>query len=151
MSLNNQLKSDLKEAMRAKDELRLSVLRMLSASITNKSIELLKKDEGLSDEEILDVVKSEVKKRKDAVEEYKKGGRQDLSAKEEKEMNILISYLPPELSNEEIRRAIEEGVRETGASGPQDFGKVMKVIMPALKGKVSGDRVATLLKERLNQ
>lgn len=149
MSLKQKIHDDIKRAMKAGDELRLSTLRLLNSAISNKEIELRKKDIGLSDEEISEVMSSEAKKRKDAAEGFKKGGREDLSKKENLELKILQEYLPPEIHDDDLLRIIKDGIRETAASNENDFGKVMKVIMPLLKGKAGGDRIANMLKKEL--
>ncbi|PIR70545.1 MAG: glutamyl-tRNA amidotransferase [Candidatus Niyogibacteria bacterium CG10_big_fil_rev_8_21_14_0_10_42_19] len=149
--LKEKIESDIKDAMRAKDSLRLSVLRMLMSAVKNKEIDLRKKEDGLADEEVLEVMRYEVKKRKDSIEEFKKGERLDLAEKEAKELEILTAYLPPEISDQEISRIVEEGLRESGASGSEDFGKAMKVIMPVLKGKASGDRISAILRDKLGK
>lgn len=147
-NLKDKIAEDQKNALKKGDPLRLSTLRMLSAAVANKEIELRKKDVGLSDQEVLGVISSEAKRRKDAVYEYKKGGREDLAQKEEAELKILQSYLPPEISDEDLRRIIKDGIRE---AGDKNFGKIMKVIMPILKGKASGDRISEALKEELSK
>jgi len=149
--LKEKIESDIKDAMRAKDSLRLSVLRMLMSAVKNKEIDLRKKEDGLADEEVLEVMRYEVKKRKDSIEEFKKGERLDLAEKEAKELEILTAYLPPEISDQEISRIVEEGLRESGASGSEDFGKAMKAIMPVLKGKASGDRISAILRDKLGK
>lgn len=149
--LKQQVEADLKEAMRSGDDTKRSVLRMLLSAVRNKEIDVQKKDMGLSDEEVLDVIRSEVKKRKDSIEGYEKGGRTELAEKEQAEMILLQSYLPPELSEEEVIRIIKDGIRESGALSMHDFAKVMKVIMPILKGKASGDRISALLKKELSR
>lgn len=149
MSLKQTIRDGIKDALKQKDEARLSTLRMLSSAITNKEIELRKKDVGLSDEEVVEVLQSEAKKRKDAIEEFRKGKRGDLVAKEEKELIVISSYLPPEMPDDELQSRIEEGIREANAKSMADFSNVMKVIMPVLKGKASGDRVSRLVKEHL--
>lgn len=151
MSLKQHIQSDLIHSLKQKNAEKLSTLRMLSAAITNKEIELRKKDVGLSDEEIIEVIQSEVKKRKDAIEEFKKGKREDLAHKEEGELSVLSFYLPPEMSDEEMSARVLEGIREANAKGPSDFGNVMKVIMPVLKGKASGDRITAIVKAKLSQ
>lgn len=151
MSLKEKISEDQKSALKNGDLLRLSVLRMLGAAVTNKEIELRKKDVGLSDQEILDVVSSEAKRRKDAVIEFNKGGRKELAKKEEGELKILQEYLPPEISDEDLVRIVKDGVREAGASSDKDFGKVMKIIMPTLRGKASGDRISSALKAELEK
>ncbi len=147
--LGKKIAEDLKSAMKASDALRVSTLRMAQSSIKNKEIALLKKEVGLSDEEICDVLKNEVKKRNDAAVEFEKAGRIELSGKEKSEAFILSVYLPQELSDEEIKRILKEGIREAGATSQADFGKVMKVSMPVLKGKASGDRISAMLKKLL--
>ncbi|OGF62899.1 hypothetical protein A2662_04545 [Candidatus Giovannonibacteria bacterium RIFCSPHIGHO2_01_FULL_45_33] len=153
MTLKDKISEDIKTALKsgAEGAIRLSTLRMVSAAVSNKAIELRKKDLGLSDREILDVISSELKKRKDAAEEFRKGGREDLAKKEESELLVLKEYLPPEISDEDIVRIVRDGVRESGASGEKDFGKAMKIIMPTLKGKASGDRVSVALKNELQK
>lgn len=151
MNFRDKLKTDLVEALKAKDELKASTLRMLLAEITNKEIELKKKESGLSDEEIYQVIKSEAKKRKDAAEGFKKGDREQLALKEEKEREILEEYLPEEISDDELKKVVEEGVKEAGAENLADFGKAMKSIMPKLKGGASGDRVSKLVREILSK
>lgn len=147
--LKNKIETDLKEALRAGDSLRVSVLRLALAAIANKTIALVKKDVGLSDEEVSDVLRTEIKKRKDSVEQFRSGGREDLAQKEEKELQILQAYLPPDLAQAELERIVAESVREAGVSGPQDFGKVMKQAMSVLKGRADGSRVSEAVKKAL--
>jgi len=147
--LKKKIEDDLKGAMRSGEALKVSVLRMVLASIANREIEVLKKDVGLSDEESLDVLSKELKKRKDAAGEFRRGGREETALKEESEAKIISSYLPPEISDDDLKRVVEESVREAGAEGPGDFGKVMKTAMAVLKGKASGDRVSDAVKKAL--
>lgn len=139
------IREDLKTALKGGDAFRSSVLRMALAAVSNKEIQLLKKGVGLSDKEVEEVIRAEVKKRKDAAAEFSKGGREDLAVKETKEAEVLSAYLPPELSDEEIERIVKDGIREAGATSKADFGKVMKTVMPVLKGKASGDRISAIL------
>lgn len=150
-SLKKKIEEDLKEALKSSDALRLSVLRMVSSAVHNKEIQLLRKDQGLSDEEILEVLRSEVKKRKDSAGEFLKGNRPDLAQKEKAEIEILSVYLPPELSDEELIRVLKGGIREADAKSQADFGKVMKAVMPVLKGKASGERISTFLTRLLGE
>jgi len=150
-NLKQNILSSQKEAMKAKDEIKLSTLRMLSASIANKEIELKKKDEGLSDDEIMAVISTEVKKRRDAAEGFEKGDRAEMAEKEKKEMEILKAYLPPEISDDELRAEIQKGIKKTAAQSLADLPKVMKIIMPNLKGKADGGRISGMLKEELNK
>ncbi|MDP3762575.1 MAG: GatB/YqeY domain-containing protein [bacterium] len=149
MALKRQLEEDVKQALKAGDGFKTSVLRMTQSAVHNREIQLLKKEAGLSDEEILEVIKGEVKKRRDAAGEFTKGGREELAAKELKEAELLSAYLPPEISDEELERILKEGIREAGAAGAKDFGKVMKTAMPVLKNRASGDRISGALKKLL--
>jgi uncharacterized protein YqeY len=132
MSLNDKVGADIAAAMKARDATRLSALRMLKAAVMNKGVE---KGRDLEDAEILQVVSSLVKQRRDSIEQFEKGGRRDLVEKETAEIAVLQAYLPPAASPEEIDAAVAEAVAETGASSPKDMGKVMKAVMPKLAGK----------------
>lgn len=149
MALKQKLEEDLKRALKGGDAFKTSVLRMTQSAAHNREIQLLKKETGLSDEEILEVIKGEVKKRRDAAGEFAKGGREELAAKELKEAELLAAYLPPEISDEELERILKEGIREAGGAGAKDFGKVMKTVMPVLKNRASGDRISAILKKLL--
>ncbi|MBI2053009.1 MAG: GatB/YqeY domain-containing protein [Candidatus Ryanbacteria bacterium] len=151
MSLSEVLQKDFSEAIRRQDKKRVSTLRLLFAAIKNKEIAERKKDVGLGDEEILAVIQKEAKKRKESIAEFEKGGRQDLAASEEEELEILGKYMPKELSDAEVRRIIEEGVKELGGAGEASFGPLMKIIMPTLKGRASGDRIAKIALEVLKK
>ena len=146
MSVGARLREDLTRALREKNAVRVGTVRMLFAAIKNKEIEERKKDVGLADEEIISVLQKEAKKRKDAIQEFEKGGREDLADKERAELAIIAEYLPEEISDEEIIRVINDGIRELGSQAPTDFGALMKIIMPTLKGRASGDRVTRLVK-----
>ena len=132
MSLNNKVAADITAAMKAKDAARLSALRMLKAAIMNKGVE---KGRDLEDAEILQVVSSLVKQRRDSIEQFSKAGRTDLVDKETGEVAVLEAYLPPAASAAEIDEAVAAAIAETGASSPNDMGKVMKAVMPKLAGK----------------
>jgi len=134
-ALKERITQDMKEAMKERDILKVSTLRLLLAEIKNKEID--KKGE-LTDEEILSLIQKAVKQREESIEQYRKGNRSDLVEKETKEIEILKSYLPEPLSEEELDRIIEETIKEVGAMGPKDMGKVMKAIMPKVKGRVDG-------------
>ncbi len=149
MSVEEQLRHDLTQALRDKDAQRAGTIRMLFASIKNKEIEERKKDVGLGDEEVIAVLQKEAKKRKDAIVEFEKGNRADLADKEREELVIIERYLPTELSDEEILRVVRDGVRELGAPTAADFGALMKIIMPSLKGRASGDRITRLVRAAL--
>ncbi|OGF77942.1 hypothetical protein A3I27_03935 [Candidatus Giovannonibacteria bacterium RIFCSPLOWO2_02_FULL_43_11b] len=148
--LGKKIEEELKVSMKAGEALKVSTLRMAQSAIKNKEIALLKKDTGLSDDEIGEVIKSEVKKRRDAADEFAKGGRAELALKEKAEIEILRVYLPAEISDEDLERILKDGIREVAAAGEKDFAKVMKVSMQILKGKASGDRISTVLKKLLS-
>jgi uncharacterized protein YqeY len=132
MSLNDKVGADITSAMKAKDAARLSALRMLKAAIMNKGVE---KGRDLEDAEVLQVVSSLVKQRRDSIEQFKKAGRTDLVEKETAEITVLETYLPPAATAAEIEAAVAAAIAETGASSPRDMGKVMKAVMPMLAGK----------------
>src|SRR5436190_11001905 len=131
MSLNDQVAADITAAMKAKDAARLSALRMLKAAVMNKGVE---KGRDLDDAEVLQVVASLVKQRRDSIEQFEKAGRTDLVAKETGEITVLETYLPPAASAEQIDAAVAAAIAETGAASVKDMGKVMKAVMPKLAG-----------------
>lgn len=147
--LKNKIKEDLKEAMKNKEATRLSTVRMLLSSIHNKEIELGKQEEGLNDEQTMDVIRSEAKKRRDAIAGFEQGARDELAAQEKEELAILEKYLPPEISDEELLAAVKKGISDADATSAADFGKVMKILSPLLKGKASGNRIADAVKKEL--
>ncbi len=146
MALKEQLDADLKAAMKGKDALKLSVVRMLKSAIKYREIEVMK---PLDDAGVLGVVASEIKRRRDSVEQYKAGSRQDLVDKEEAEIRILQSYLPQQLSEAELRAKVDEVIARTGAKGPKDMGAVMKALMPEVQGRAEGKAVSDMVKQRL--
>jgi len=147
MSLNEQIGTDIAAAMKAKDAPRLSALRMLKAAVMNKSVE---KGRDLDDAEVLQVVTSLVKQRRDSIEQFTKAGRTDLVDKESGEITVLEAYLPPAASAEEIDAAVSAAITETGASTVKDMGKVMKAVMPKLAGKhADGRTVNDAVRRRL--
>ncbi len=148
MNTKERLRLDMKESLKAGEKLRLSTIRMMLSEIGNA--EIAKRDE-LSEEEMVTVVTREAKRRKEAIEEYEKAGRQDLVDKESFEYSVIESYLPRQLEEAEIRRIIEKAVEETGASSPGDLGKVMSVVMPSLKGKADGRTVNLMAREILGE
>jgi len=137
MLLRDQVNSDIATAMKAKEQARLSALRMLKAAIMNKGIE---KGHDLDDAEVLQVVATLVKQRRDSIEQFSKAGRTDLVDKETAEIAVLDSYLPPAATVEEIDAAIAAAIAETGATSQKDMGKVMKAVMPRLAGKYADGR-----------
>lgn len=138
MSLNERITSDIAAAMKARDAARLSALRLLKAAVMNRSVE---KGRDLDDAEVLQVVTSLVKQRRDSIEQFSKAGRTDLVEKETGEIAVLEQYLPPAATAEEIDAAVAAAIAETGASSPRDIGKVMKAVMPKLAGKHAEGRV----------
>jgi uncharacterized protein YqeY len=147
MSLEQTLSGDIVIAMKAKDQTRLTALRMLKTALTNKSIE---KGRALDATEELQVVSTLVKQRRDSIEQFTKGGRQDLADKEQAEITILNGYLPAAASDEEVAAAVAAAVAETGATGAKDMGKVMKAAMAALAGQtVDGKKVSEAVKAKL--
>ena len=137
MSMNDQVGADIAAAMKARDASRLSALRMLKAAVMNKSVE---KGRDLDDAEVLQVVASLVKQRRDSIEQFTNAGRTDLVDKETAELTVLQAYLPAAATPEEINAAVAEAIAETGASSPKDMGKVMKAVMPKLAGKNADGR-----------
>jgi hypothetical protein len=132
MNLNDKVAADITAAMKAKDAGKLSALRMLKAAMMNKGVE---KGRDLEDAEVLQVVSSLVKQRRDSIEQFSKAGRTDLVEKETGEIKVLEAYLPPAASAADIDAAVAAAIAETGASSPKDLGKVMKAVMPMLAGK----------------
>ena len=146
MSLKERLKADMKEAMKAKDKVKLSTIRMINSLIKNAEIE---KRGELTDEEIIQLLMKYAKQRKESIEMYEKGGRQDLVEKEKAELAIVESYLPRQMSEEEIREIVKQTIEEVGASSVKDMGKVMKAVMPKVKGRADGSVVNRIVKELL--
>jgi uncharacterized protein len=151
MTLREKIPEDLKNALRNRSELELSVLRMLQAAIRNKEIELKKGKEFLTDEEVIEVVSGEVKRRKEAVSEYTKANRQELADKEKAEVDILMRYMPKQMEEEEIRLETRNVIDEVSALSVKDMGKVMKSIMPRLKGRAEGSLVSRIVREELEK
>ena len=148
MTLLEKIQSHLADAMKSKDQLRLSVLRMMKAAVKNKEVEKMKPlDEG----EAIAILNTLVKQRKDSAEQFRTGGREEMATKEEAEIKIIEEYLPAAASEDDIRNAIGEALQETGASSMKDMGKVMKATMARLAGKTAdGSRVSQLVKEKLS-
>jgi uncharacterized protein YqeY len=147
MSLQERIQSDIAAAMRSKDVLKLGVLRMMKTAVKNKEVEKMK---ALEEAEVLAVFNTLVKQRKDSIEQFRKGGREDLAQKEESEIKVIEQYLPAAASADDIRRAIEDAIQETGAASIKDMGKVMKATLAHLAGKTAdGSRVSQMVKEKL--
>lgn len=147
MTLKQRLDQDLKEAMKAGDKLRLNVIRMLKSAVKYKEVEPGAKE--LDDTGVRQVIASLVKQRRDSVEQYRKGGREDLAASEEAEIAILQSYLPAQLTPEELAALVDAAVARTGAKGPKDMGAVMKALQPEVSGRAEGRAVSEAVKKKL--
>lgn len=162
--LKEKIQKDFKRALKEERKIEISTLRMLNAAVINREKEKryklskakpdlkekdLEKESQLTDEEIIEVVFSEIKKRKEAISEFEKGNRMDLVEKEKKEMEILRKYLPEQLSEEEIRKLAKEVIEKTGAEALKDLGKVMGQLMLKVKGKAEGSLVSKIVKELL--
>jgi len=146
VQISEKLSDDFKAALKAGDRNKVSILRMVKASVKNREIE---KGSSLDDEEIYAVLRSFVKKAHEAIEQFSKAGRTELADKEKQELEVLQSYLPQQLGADEIKRIIREAVAESGAAGPKDVGKVMKAVMAKTKGQADGKLVSSLVKEML--
>ena len=140
----------MKEGMRSGDSDRVSVVRLLRSTIKNKEIEK-GKGQKLSEEEVMQVIASAVKQRRESIELFEKGGRQDLVEKEKKEMSILQSYLPQPISDEELRTKVKEAIAQSGASDVKQMGKVMKILVPQLVGRAEGDSISRMVRACLEQ
>ena len=152
--LKEDIEFQLTQALKNGDRLRLSVFRMLSAALHNREIEQRTKSGSavavtLSDEETVQVIRSELKKRRDAIEAYRQGGRSAQAAAEEAEAGILAPLLPQELSDEALAAIIAEGAHALGTVSEREFGKLMGWVMGQVRGRASGDRVAALIRRRL--
>jgi len=164
MNLKGKIQNDLQGAVKNREELKSSVLRLLLAAVFNKEKEKryklskekpelnekdLEEKSQLNDEEVIDVIFSEAKKRKESIGEFEKGKRTDLVEKEKKELEILEKYLPEQFSEEELKKIIKEAIEKTGAKNIKDIGKVMAELMPKIKGKADGGSVGKIVKELL--
>lgn len=146
MSLVEQLNDAMKQAMKAKDALRLSTIRLIRSAVKNREIEVRKQ---LDDAAVIEVLSSLVKQRREAAQVYRDNNRPELAEKEEAELLILQEFLPAQLGEEELLALIDAAVAEVGAASPRDMGKVMKVVSARTRGRADGKRVSELVKERL--
>jgi uncharacterized protein YqeY len=146
MALREKLDEDLKSAMRAKDSLRMNTVRALKSAVKYREIELMK---PLDDAGILGVMATEIKRRRDSVEQYRAGNRPDLADKEEAEIKIFMEFLPQQLTPEEVEAKVAEVIARVGAKGPKDMGAVMKALLPDVQGRADGKVVSELVKRRL--
>lgn len=151
MSLKQQLQKDFIEAFKAKDEIKSSTLKMLQSEI--KNAEILQKGKGgagdLGDEEVMQVISKEARKRKESADIFEKEGRVEMAEKEKKELAVLSAYLPEQLSEEEIRKMVKEAIEQTGAANIKDMGKVMAAVNAQAKGRAEGGTVSGIVREML--
>lgn len=147
--LKDKIQDELKQAMLAKDEEKLSTIRMLKSAIQYYEIQKGGAGYEAIDEDVVEVVGREIKKRKESIELYEKGGRQELADKEKRELEVLHTYLPEQLSEGEIKKLVDDAISQTGASTMQDMGKVMGVLSPQIKGKADGGLVSSIVREKL--
>jgi uncharacterized protein YqeY len=149
MSLKQQILSDLKKAMKSGDSFKRDVLRFLDSAVKNDEIEKKKKEEGLNNEEIIELISRSIKQHKDSISQYEKGGRKDLADKEKKELEILSAYMPEQLSEDKIREIVKSAIKETQATTSADMGKVMGAAMKQMKGATDGNAVRKIVEEEL--
>ncbi|MDO9516128.1 MAG: GatB/YqeY domain-containing protein [Syntrophales bacterium] len=147
MDINKQVSDAMITAAKAKDKETLSALRMIKAALHNREIDL--KDQ-FGEQEMLQVLSSMIKQRKDSVEQFKQGGRRELAAKEAREIEVIQGFMPEQLSEEEIQEQIEQAIEEAGATSIRDMGAVMKLLMPRVTGKADGKAVGEAVKVRLS-
>jgi len=146
VSLKRRLSEESTEALRGGDKVRLGTLRLLSAAVKNREVEL---GHDLDDEEFVRVAQREAKQRRESMEAFDRGGRSDLVEREREELEVLRGYLPEELSEEEIDAIVEKTIASTGASGPADMGRVMGAVMAEIKGRADGKEVQARVRARL--
>lgn len=145
-SIRDGISDDMKKAMVAKDKVRLSVIRLLKSEIRYKEIE---KGAELSDEDVIAVLSSSAKRHKDSIAQFEKGGREDLVAQEKAELEVIREYMPKQLEEDELCRIVDEAIKEVNALAASDLGRVMKIVMPKVRGKADGKRVNELVSSRL--
>ena len=148
MSLKEKLKSDLTEAIRSRDEVKSATIRMVLTSIANEEVSG-KEARVLSDAEIIAVLTREAKKRREAAEAFEQGGATDRAKRERDEGEVIASYLPEQITDEELEKLISEAITNTGASGPQGMGQVMKYLQPKIAGRAEGAKVSSAVKNAL--
>lgn len=149
MSLSAQIDEDLKNAMRAKDTLRLGVLRMLKSAVKYAAIEKSGLDGALDDVEVAQIIRKQLKQRQDSVDGFEKGGRPELAHKEREEIEVLVAYLPKGLSPEEIATLVQEAIVEAGATSKAQMGVVMKLVQAKAAGRVDGKSLSTEVQKQL--
>jgi len=146
MDLSHRLNEDMKQAMKSQDKFKLSTIRMVRSAIKNVEID---EKRTLYDNEVLEIISREIKQRKDALQEFEQAGRADLADRIQAEIDLLLSYLPAQLSEEEIKVIVQETIQKTGASSKADMGKVMAVLMPKIKGRADGKLVNLIVHQYL--
>jgi uncharacterized protein YqeY len=151
MTLQEQIRNDLKEAMRAGDAAKRDVLRMLESAVKNAAIEKKLDRETIDDALVQEVVRRSVKQRKDSIEQYEQGGRADLAEQERQEVAVLRQYLPAAMGEEELRAVVVKALEESAAASPADFGKAMGKAMQAVSGRAEGDAVKKIVEELLGK
>ena len=147
MALKNQIQQDMLEAMKAHDDIKVSTLRMLKAAILKFEVSGDRKE--AADNDILSLIGKELKQRRDSIEQFRAGGRTELAEKEEKEAAVLLAYMPPQMSEEDVTKIAQEVIAKMGASSKADLGKVMGAMMPRVKGMADGDVVSRVVKALL--
>ncbi len=145
--MENKLREDLKQAQLAKDEVKVATLRLLISELTYAKV--AKQTENLSDEDVISAIQKEAKKRKESIESFTKGNRPELASKEEAELKILETYLPEQISDEELTKIVEESITETGAASLADMGKVIGLVMEKAGQRVEGARVSSMVRGKL--
>jgi uncharacterized protein YqeY len=145
-SIKERIAQDMKKALIARDKVRLNVVRLLKSEIRYKEIE---KGSELSDEDVISVLSSSIKRHKDSIEQFEKGKREDLVTQEKAELEIIWEYMPKQLEEHELSQMVDEAIREVNASAPSDLGKVMKMVMSKVKGRADGKRVNELVSSKL--
>lgn len=151
--LKEKISKDIKNALKTGDAQRRLVLSLVSSAIKNKELQKRAKSgkvEELNDEEILEVISSEAKKRKESIEIYEKAGREELAQKERDELNILMEYMPEQMSEDDIRIEAKKAIEETGAKNIKEMGKVLGILMPKFRGRADGQTVSRIVKEELS-
>jgi uncharacterized protein YqeY len=150
VNLTERVDSELKTAMRERNAIKLGVLRMLKAALTNATIEKGGADSKLTDAEAAQVIRKQVKQRQDSIESFEKGGRAELAAKEKEELSILQSYLPQAMSTDEISKVVQETITEVGASSKAQMGAVMKALQPKVAGRADGKTLSAEVQRQLS-
>jgi uncharacterized protein YqeY len=146
MSLKDQLNESMKTAMKARDDLRLSAVRMVRSMVKNREIDQKKE---LNDQDVIEVISTLVKQRRESIRMYREGNRPDLVEKEEAELEVLLGFLPKQLSTAEIEELVDKIISETGAQGAKDMGRVMKALTPLTAGKADGKTVSEIVRQKL--